>query len=239
MRPAARASLSSSAARLEVGGSGLGISNTPVTPPSTAAREPVSRSSFQAMPGSRKCTWVSITPGSTTRPVASNTSAPDARAKSPIAQMRPARTPTSAGPRPAWFTTSPPRTIRSKVSDTGGGVFQQRLGGGEHAVGGEVDHVANLSAERRIDPANLVQRPRAAHDAHVVAPGPPDAVVRRTEKHERRRAGGGGELAEAGVVADEQPNVLERRIGGEQVRPAKVDGEVLRRDHAQRFGLWG
>ncbi len=49
-------------------GSVFGISNTAVTPPSTAAREPLSRSSFHSRPGSRKCTWVSMTPGSTVRP---------------------------------------------------------------------------------------------------------------------------------------------------------------------------
>ena len=46
MRPFARASLSASASALVVSGSVLGISNTAVTPPSTAAREPVSRSSL-------------------------------------------------------------------------------------------------------------------------------------------------------------------------------------------------
>ena len=48
-----------------VAGSVLGISNTAVTPPCTAEREPVSRSSLWVRPGSRKCTWVSITPGKT------------------------------------------------------------------------------------------------------------------------------------------------------------------------------
>ena len=45
------------------GGSVFGISNTAVTPPSTAPREPVSRSSLWVRPGSRKCTWLSMTPG--------------------------------------------------------------------------------------------------------------------------------------------------------------------------------
>ncbi len=39
--------------------------NTAVTPPSAAARDPLSRSSFHSRPGSRKWTWLSITPGST------------------------------------------------------------------------------------------------------------------------------------------------------------------------------
>ena len=49
----------------------FGISNTAVTPPRTADRLPVSRSSLCSSPGSRKCTWVSITPGRICRPVAS------------------------------------------------------------------------------------------------------------------------------------------------------------------------
>jgi dihydroorotase len=48
MRPAARLSLSASASGSVVVGSVFGISNTATTPPSTAAREPVSRSSFHS-----------------------------------------------------------------------------------------------------------------------------------------------------------------------------------------------
>ena len=51
-----------------VSGLVLGISKTAVTPPSTAAREPVSRSSLCSSPGSRKCTWLSTTPGRMCRP---------------------------------------------------------------------------------------------------------------------------------------------------------------------------
>ena len=54
--------------RVVVSGLVLGISKTAVTPPITAAREPVSRSSLCSRPGSRKCTWVSMTPGRTWRP---------------------------------------------------------------------------------------------------------------------------------------------------------------------------
>jgi len=52
-------------------------------------------------PGFGKCTWVSITPGRTCRPVASNTSPAEAVARSPIAAILPPCTPTSAAPRPA------------------------------------------------------------------------------------------------------------------------------------------
>ena len=50
----------------------VGHFNTAVTP-ITAEREPVSRSSLWVRPGSRKCTWVSISPGSTCSPLQSIT----------------------------------------------------------------------------------------------------------------------------------------------------------------------
>ena len=56
---------------MTVGGAVFGISNTPVTPPITAARPPVAKSSLCVAPGSRKCTWVSMTPGRTWSPVQS------------------------------------------------------------------------------------------------------------------------------------------------------------------------
>ena len=56
MRWRARRTLSARAASLVVSGLVLGISKTAVTPPSTAAREPVSKSSLCSMPGSRKWT---------------------------------------------------------------------------------------------------------------------------------------------------------------------------------------
>ena len=60
---------------MTVSGLVFGISNTAVTPPITALREPVSRSSLWVRPGSRKCTCVSITPGRMCRPLQSITSA--------------------------------------------------------------------------------------------------------------------------------------------------------------------
>src|SRR5690606_3148395 len=69
-----RATLSAMASKVVVSGLVFGISKTAVTPPSTAAREPDSRSSLWVLPGSRKWTCVSITPGSRCRPRASITS---------------------------------------------------------------------------------------------------------------------------------------------------------------------
>src|SRR3989338_59554 len=48
-----------------VGGIVLGISRTVVMPPFAAAIEPVKKSSLCVNPGSLKCTWQSISPGST------------------------------------------------------------------------------------------------------------------------------------------------------------------------------
>ncbi len=75
MRCRARASLSASAAAFSVKGTEFGMSNTAVTPPSTAARDPDSRSSFSGSPGSRKCTWLSMTPGNIVSPLQSIVSA--------------------------------------------------------------------------------------------------------------------------------------------------------------------
>ena len=81
MRCCPRLTLSASVSALTVSGSVLGISNTAVTPPITADSEPLSRSSLCVRPGSRKWTWVSITPGRRCSPRQSITSAADARDK--------------------------------------------------------------------------------------------------------------------------------------------------------------
>ena len=52
----------------------MGISNTAVIPPTIAALPPELRSSVSVEPGSLKCVWVSIHPGKTTNPLASNIS---------------------------------------------------------------------------------------------------------------------------------------------------------------------
>ena len=62
-RPAARRNLSFSAASSMVLGVVFGISKKAVTPPMAAPAEPAARSSLCSRPGSRKWTWVSITPG--------------------------------------------------------------------------------------------------------------------------------------------------------------------------------
>src|SRR5438128_956159 len=81
-----------------VSGSVFGISNTAVTPPITALRDPVSRSSLWVRPGSRKCTCVSITPGRTCRPLQSMVSPADAPPSEPSAAIRPSFSATSQAP---------------------------------------------------------------------------------------------------------------------------------------------
>ena len=59
----ARRRLISTFSAVSVLGFVLGISMTVVTPPWTAASEPVRQSSLYSRPGSRKWTWPSMTPG--------------------------------------------------------------------------------------------------------------------------------------------------------------------------------
>ena len=57
------ANFSSSSSGVTAAGTVLGISITDVTPPAAAAADSVAKSPLCVRPGSRKCTWVSITPG--------------------------------------------------------------------------------------------------------------------------------------------------------------------------------
>ncbi len=53
----------------------LGMQQMEVKPPAAAAREPLSMVSACSKPGSRRCTCMSMKPGATIMPAASNTSA--------------------------------------------------------------------------------------------------------------------------------------------------------------------
>ncbi len=99
---AARASFQSSCFWSVVGGLQLGISRKLVTPPRTAARDPEARSSLSVAPGSRKCTWGSITPGISNRPAASMCSRPTALIMLSIFAIR-----------PFWQATSPAAVVPS------------------------------------------------------------------------------------------------------------------------------
>ena len=163
-RPSASASV--------VVGSVFGISNTAVTPPSTAAREPLSRSSFHSRPGSRKCTWVSMTPGSTVRPggvehlagrglrqVADRGDAAAAHADVGQAAAGVVHHLAAAHDQVEG--------LRHRARRLGGGLLEQRFGRRHHAVGREVDHVPHLGAERMVDLAGSPRRSaRRAPPAH-------------------------------------------------------------------------
>src|SRR5689334_317502 len=67
-----------------------------VKPPAAAACAPVSIVSACSMPGSRRCTCMSMKPGATTRPVASKISLPAKSRPTPTPAMFPSSTATSA-----------------------------------------------------------------------------------------------------------------------------------------------
>ncbi len=93
--------------------------STMVLPPNAAARVPLSKSSAIVMPGPEgcaKCTWLSMPPGSTSRPVASTISAAAPRSL-PSAAMRPPAMPTSQAKVSAAVATVPPRMIVSNAID--------------------------------------------------------------------------------------------------------------------------
>src|SRR5215472_4849363 len=91
-----------------------------VTPPASAAREPLAKSSTQRGPGrggpggEERWTCPSTRPGSTTRPAASICRRP--RRSGPIAATVPPAIPTSARRLPVAFTICPPRTTRSSAA---------------------------------------------------------------------------------------------------------------------------
>ncbi len=101
--------LSSIAAALSVLGFVFGISNTAVTPPITAARLPVSRSSLWVRPGSRNGPGVDHA-GEDVEPVAVDPPARIGRLPGATsATMRPSVTPTEASTGPPGVWTVPPR----------------------------------------------------------------------------------------------------------------------------------
>ena len=94
----------------------LGIGQTPVKPPASAARRPLSIVSLYSKPGCRRWTCTSIRPGSTSLPRASITSAPAAAAAadSPAPSWRTRPSAASRSSRAftplAGSTSRPPRT---------------------------------------------------------------------------------------------------------------------------------
>ena len=114
----AAASLRSKAAPSTVGGWALsGMSMQAVAPPAASAAVPVAQPSQSVRPGSLKCTWASIAPGSTCRPRASSSSPAGRRARARSRRSRRPRSRRRPGPpaRPG-STTVPPRTITSQAT---------------------------------------------------------------------------------------------------------------------------
>src|ERR1700675_663641 len=88
-----------------------------VNPPAAAARAPDSMVSAYSKPGSRRWTCISMKPGATINPVASNFSAPVTCSFSPMTAMRPSSTNTSriASRRLAGSITRPFRIINFRI----------------------------------------------------------------------------------------------------------------------------
>src|SRR3989344_4662833 len=73
----------------------FGIATAAVMPPASAEREPVSKVSLSSLPGSRKCTCRSMSPGVTVRPFASIFLSAFSLRFLPTAAILPSRTNTS------------------------------------------------------------------------------------------------------------------------------------------------
>ena len=103
--PRSGASIHFSSATESFTGVVFGIATTMVNPPAAAAAVPVAMVSLCVCPGSRRCTWISISPGATTQPAASICNSfgsvfarPASAAGLSTAATRPSRSSTSRGP---------------------------------------------------------------------------------------------------------------------------------------------
>src|SRR5438045_2885427 len=105
-----------------------------VNPPAAAAREPDSIVSACSIPGSRRCTCISMKPGATTRPDASNTSAPGSPPFAPMPATLPSSSARSAiASNPEAGSMTRPFLIKSLLTDN---PFEHR-----HAYGDAILHL--------------------------------------------------------------------------------------------------
>ena len=146
----ARRYLSSSAAASSVGGVVLGMSMKLVRPPATAAADSVAMSALYSRPGSRKCTWSSIMPGSRRRPrgIDHGLVAARASARCRSAAMRPStmrRSPSNSRP----SLTRRALTIRVVVSGMSGSCGGRSGRGGHGIVAARVQGMAAGDAAQR------------------------------------------------------------------------------------------
>src|SRR3954468_4475489 len=192
-----------------VSGSVFGISNTAVTPPITALRDPVSRSSLWVWPGSRKCTWVSITPGRMCNPLQSIVSPAEACPRPSIAAIRPPVTPMSRTPSPSWLTTVPDFKITSKRWVMGPHVRFPRV---EEAVPGLV--VAAMAA--------YVPLQQVTRDSCMKAAFLPDRGVVKVSGEDARNFLNGLVTADVGLV---QPGLA--RFGALLTPQGKITVDFL------------
>ena len=122
----------------------LGMQQTVVKPPATAAAPPVAMVSLCSCPGSRRCTCGSMSPGTTRHPLASMTRAPlGTCSRRPMARTRPPSMATSAASsRPeAGSITRPPRMTRASGAWDGAVL-------GVGAIGGESRRAARRGVAR-------------------------------------------------------------------------------------------
>jgi hypothetical protein len=108
---------------VSVTGTVFGMEQTVVKPPAAAARVPLAMVSFQVWPGSRRCTWMSISPGATSSPAASSTSASSSAARDdnspgipiaatlPVTKSKSRGSPSLSAERSAFGCTSRPPAI--------------------------------------------------------------------------------------------------------------------------------
>src|SRR5450759_2367145 len=141
----------------------LGMQQMDVNPPAAAAREPLSMVSACSNPGSRRCTCISMKPGATIIPVASNTSA--------FGEARLGATPAT---RPSTISTSATRSVFEDGSITLPflitiGMLSNHLFEHRHAHRNSVLHLVEDHRPLEIghlagEFAPAIDRPRMHHD---------------------------------------------------------------------------
>src|SRR5215210_3306406 len=199
--------------RLSLTGSVLAMQATPVKPPAAAAMVPVRTVSLYSWPGSRRWTWMSIRPGATTRPAASNDSAPFGGLMRPsILATWPSSTRRSKEPSRSWLgsITRPP-WIRSLAMR----LLVSLVDAGEEVEDGHAhrDAVGDLLQDHGVGAVRQLARDL---DAAVHRPGvhDDDVVLRQSDL--------------VGVEAEELKVLADR---GERHAPLPLELDAQHHDH--------
>src|SRR5271157_1351558 len=156
-----------------------------VKPPAAAAREPLSMVSACSKPGSRRCTCMSMKPGATIMPAASNASAPGEERFGATPAMRPSTMRTSAM-RSVLDAGSMTRPLRMRIGM--GLALSNHLFEHRHAHGDAVLHL--VQNDRALEVGHLggqlaaaVDGPGVHHDGvgfgqvHVLQAQPVEAKI--------------------------------------------------------------